>query len=159
MPIRPENRWLYPIDWPQISDHIRFGRAGGRCEQCGRPHKRRVAHLGDGRWWDVEARAWRSGRGRKVKVAAGFSLDLVRTTYVVLACAHLDHDPGNCRPANLAALCQRCHILHDAEEHRWQRWWNAFRFRALRDLYDDPVAARHKLQLKQQHKIISICSR
>ena len=84
MPIRPENRWLYPIDWPQISDHIRFGRAGGRCEQCGRPHKRRVAHLGDGRWWDVEARAWRSGRGRKVKVATGFSLDLVRTTYVVL---------------------------------------------------------------------------
>lgn len=31
MPIRPENRWLYPIDWPQLSDMIRFGRAKGCC--------------------------------------------------------------------------------------------------------------------------------
>ena len=29
-------------------------------------------------------------------------------------------------------------MLHDAAEHRWQRWWNAFRLRALRDLYEDP---------------------
>lgn len=26
MSIRPENRWLYPIDWRQVSDTIRFGR-------------------------------------------------------------------------------------------------------------------------------------
>jgi len=52
MPIRPENRWLYPIDWQQLSATVRFRRAGARCEQCGRPHLRRVAHLGDGRWWD-----------------------------------------------------------------------------------------------------------
>ena len=32
MPIRPEYRWLYPIDWPQLSAMIRFARAGGRCE-------------------------------------------------------------------------------------------------------------------------------
>jgi hypothetical protein len=23
MPIRPDSRWLYPIDWPQLSDTIR----------------------------------------------------------------------------------------------------------------------------------------
>ena len=69
----------------------------------------------------------------------------VRLTYVVLACAHLDHDPGNSAPANLAALCQRCHMLNDAAEHRWQRWWNAFRLRALRDLYEDPRLTRERL--------------
>ena len=30
--------------------------------------------------------------------------------------------PGNNAHANLAALCQRCHMLHDAAEHPWQRW-------------------------------------
>ncbi len=28
MPIRAEMRWFYPIDWPQISRHVRFERAG-----------------------------------------------------------------------------------------------------------------------------------
>ncbi len=145
MPIRPENRWLYPIDWPQLSGAIRFGRAGSRCERCRRPHRRRVAHLGDGRWWDGEVGCWRSDSGHRVTVRAGFTLAGVRTTYVVLACAHLDHDPGNNAHANLAALCQRCHMRHDAAEHRWQRWWNGFRYRALRDLYEDPRVTRERL--------------
>lgn len=145
MPIRAENRWLYPIDWRQLSDAVRFGRAGARCERCRRPHRRHVAHLGDGRWWDGDARCWRSGQGRRVALGERAVLARVRTTYVVLACAHLDHDPGNNAPANLAALCQRCHMLHDAAEHRWQRWWNAFRRRGLRDLYEDPLLARVRL--------------
>lgn len=74
-----------------------------------------------------------------------FTLVQVRTTYVVLACAHLDHDPGNNAAANLAALCQRCHMIHDAHEHRWQRWWNAFRQRAMRDLFEDPRLTRNRL--------------
>jgi hypothetical protein len=40
---------------------------------------------------------------------------------VALAAAHLDHDPTNNRPRNLKALCQRCHMLHDREEHRQRR--------------------------------------
>ncbi|WP_312490450.1 hypothetical protein [Sphingomonas sp.] len=137
MPIRAENRWLYPIDWPQVSAAIRFDRAGGRCEQCRRPHLARVAHLGDGRWWDAAAGCWRSPRGRRITVRQ-VPIAQVRLTRVVLACAHLDHDPGNNEPRNLAALCQRCHMIHDAAEHRWQRWWTRFRRRAIRDLFDDP---------------------
>lgn len=38
MPIRREHRFFYPIDWPQLSAMVRFRRAGGRCEGCGRPH-------------------------------------------------------------------------------------------------------------------------
>lgn len=144
MPIRAENRWLYPIDWQQLSVRIRFERAGRRCEQCGRPHLRRVAHLGDGRWWDARSACWRSDRGKRIAVKGGFTLASVRVTYVVLACAHLDHDPSNSAPANLKALCQRCHMIHDAAEHRWQRWWNAFRLRALRDLYEDPRITRER---------------
>ena len=144
MPIRPENRWLYPIDWKQLSGAIRFRRANARCEHCRRPHMRRVAHLGDGRWWDTEVRKWRSDRGKVIVVRGVFALGAVRTTYVVLACAHLDHDPANSDPGNLAALCQRCHMIHDSAEHRWQRWFNAFRLRALRDLYEDPWVTRER---------------
>ena len=55
---------------------------------------------------------------------------------MVLASAHLDHDPSNNRARNLAALCQRCHMLHDGEEHRRRRWSKVFRLRALGDLFD-----------------------
>lgn len=144
MPIRAENRWLYPIDWTQLSAAIRFDRAGGCCERCGRPHLQRVPHLGDGRWWDGKRRCWRSAEGRRI-AALRVPLAKVRMTRVVLACAHLDHDPGNNAPANLAALCQRCHMLHDAAEHRWQRWWNRFRYRALRDLYEHPPLTRKRI--------------
>lgn len=33
---------------------------------------------------------------------------------VVLTIAHLDQNPANSDPANLRALCQRCHNRHDA---------------------------------------------
>ena len=67
MPIRPQFKWLYPIDWPQLSAVIRFQRAKGRCEECGRPHGREVQHLGDGRWWDDDKQTWRNGRGRPLR--------------------------------------------------------------------------------------------
>ena len=38
MPIHARYRWFYPIDWPQLSAVIRFRRAQGKCEGCGRPH-------------------------------------------------------------------------------------------------------------------------
>ena len=37
MPIKAEMRWFYPIDWPQLSQHVRFERAGGVCQLCRRP--------------------------------------------------------------------------------------------------------------------------
>lgn len=149
MPIAREHRWLYPIDWRELSAFIRFERAKGRCEHCRRPHGRIVRHLGDGLWWDEDRGSWRDGRGRLVRrlgapsalAEAQFSLDgiappsRVRTTRVILASAHLNHDPGDNRPRNLAALCQRCHMRHDAGEHRRRRWHNAFRLRAIRDLF------------------------
>ena len=141
MPIRPEYRWLYPIDWPQLSALIRFGRARGRCEDCGRPHGQLVCHLDDGRWWDAEQGAWRNSEGRILRrVAPGPPeiLDEIRTTRVFLATAHRDHNPTNSRPRNLAALCQRCHMLHDRAEHQRRRWLTLFRRKAIGDLFLGP---------------------
>lgn len=143
MPIRPDHRWLYPIDWRELSALVRFSRARGCCEQCGRPHGQVVAHLGDGRWWDAARGCWRDARGRRTRVAPNPQLRLEAlagnaaptTTKVVLATAHLDHDPGNNHPRNLAALCQRCHLAHDRAEHRRRRWTTLFRRRALGDLF------------------------
>jgi hypothetical protein len=40
---------------------------------------------------------------------------------VILTVAHLDHDRNNNRFCNLAALCQRCHLGHDAKQHAENR--------------------------------------
>ncbi|MCP6237200.1 hypothetical protein NL436_27335, partial [Klebsiella pneumoniae] len=56
-------------------------------------------------------------------------------TPVVLASCHLGHDPGKNGPRDLAALCQRCHMLHDAAEHRRTRWRKAHESRARGDLF------------------------
>ena len=130
---------FYPIDWPQLSAVIRFRRARGRCESCGRPHGRLVDHLGDGRWWDEDHQVWRSGRGRPLRrlpALAQLSPALPRyQTRVVLACAHLNHDPTQNGPWNLKALCQRCHLMHDRAEHQKRRWLTLRKRRAIGDLF------------------------
>ncbi|MGO9720223.1 MAG: hypothetical protein ACLPOA_06465 [Methylocella sp.] len=60
---------------------------------------------------------------------------VVRITKVVLATAHLDHHPTNNRPKNLKALCQRCHIIHDRDEHRRRRWLTLRMRKAIGDLF------------------------
>lgn len=37
---------------------------------------------------------------------------------VVLTVAHLNHQPADCRPENLMAMCQRCHLRYDMTLHR-----------------------------------------
>jgi hypothetical protein len=136
MPIRPQHKWLYPIDWPQLSASIRFKRANGRCEKCGRPHGHEIQHLGDGRWWDAETLKWRDGRGRILPHVALIDEGVViRTTKVFLATAHLDHDPTNNHPKNLKALCQRCHLINDRKEHRQRRWITLRMRKAIGDLF------------------------
>lgn len=142
MPIRPEHLFLYPIDWLQLSRVVRFGRAQGRCEHCARPHGERVFRMRDGRWWDNQRRYWRDKNGRRARRPEGNVLALGSWTRVVLACAHLNHDPTNNRLHNLAALCQRCHMIYDAPEHRRRRWINAHHRRALGDLFDGPYPWR-----------------
>ena len=63
MPIRAELRSLYPSHWRELSRRVRFERAGGVCQGCGRPHGETVRALPDGRWYDPERQTWRDSRG------------------------------------------------------------------------------------------------
>ena len=85
----------YPPNWHELSRHIRFVRAKGRCEWCGAVHG--LPHPATG-------------------------------SKVVLTVAHLNHDVQDNREENLAALCQRCHLSHDARQHartrRYGRDWD-----------------------------------
>jgi hypothetical protein len=143
MPIRREDRFFYPIDWRELSATIRFCRAGGTCEGCGRPHGQIIYHLGDGRWWDAGLGAWRDGLGRRLQALPTIEeLGAIRTTRVVLAAAHRDHDTSNNANANLAAFCQRCHMNHDRPEHRRRRRRTLFRRKAASDLFAGPYEMR-----------------
>ena len=135
MPIRRELRALYPPHWRELSARVRFERAGGRCQGCGRPHLVQLRCLPDGRWFDEALGSWRDRRGRPARWPDLVEATRLRITRVVLAAAHLDHDPSHNRLRNLRALCQRCHMLHDRPYHLAQRRLTYRRRWALGDLF------------------------
>jgi hypothetical protein len=109
-------RELYPDDWEAISLRIRE-RAGQRCEWCG---------LENG------AIGYRDDTGTfhhvPIEWADAYELDGIHLFKIMLTVAHLgvpkpDGSPGDkrdkqdCRDENLAALCQRCHLNYDRDEH------------------------------------------
>jgi ribosomal protein S14 len=146
MPIKPEMREFYPSDWSLISRRVRFERASGICQGCGRPHGVIVRCLPDGRWFDAARHTWRSGRGRPSQWPNLEEAAQMRKTRVVLAAAHLDHDPRNNRLRNLKSLCQRCHMIHDRPHHLAQRRITYLLRRALGDLFLGPYSVCFWLQ-------------
>lgn len=135
MPIRPDLRSLYPAHWRELSWRVRFERAGGVCQGCGRPHGATVRALPDGHWYDPDQKTWRNRRGRCARWPDLEQLSRMKTTRVVLAAAHLDHDPTNNRLRNLRSLCQRCHLIHDRPHHLAQRRITYLLRRAIGDLF------------------------
>lgn len=119
MPIRPQHRWLYPIDWQQLTDLVRFERAKGRCKHCQRPHAKIVCHFGDGRRWDEDASTWRDVKGRIVRMGVPPAPEPghAPVTRVYQATSNLDNNSGHNDFRNLKALCQRCHLMIDRPEH------------------------------------------
>lgn len=87
MPIKPENRALYPRDWKAIRAEV-LRRSGDKCELCG-----------------VANHSLREDNDRVVWIVLTIAhLDHDPTN---------NGAPGD-RP-NLAALCQKCHNRHDAK--------------------------------------------
>ena len=121
MPIKRE---LYPENWEAISQQIRFERAQGKCEWCGIENHAIGARDKAGVWHDLDDI-------HSMKSDEGFILfggEFPKMVKIVLTVAHLgvpypDGSPGNkhdkmdCRPENLAALCQKCHLNYDRDEH------------------------------------------
>ena len=122
MPIQAENRHRYPPNWRAIRAAI-LKRAEHCCEGCGVPN-----HV----WRNHRTRAWTHDAG----LAEAWKLDSDRVTWIVLTIAHLDHGPENCDPANLAALCQRCHLAYDAQHHARSAYRTRRTGKALGDLLD-----------------------
>lgn len=141
MPIKPENRARYPKDWLQIRARI-LARADNRCEctgQCGDRETTDVHRYSSNRVrvFSNGAERHRCGAPNGVYIAR-CTIDPTKyvtaedvengataehDTYaaiahrVVLTVAHLDHTPENCADDNLIAMCQRCHLLYDKDEH------------------------------------------
>ena len=145
MPIKPENRARYPADWPAISLQARE-RARWRCQHPGctatqysvgrwicwagrsfewRPLEgntpattaldREMFMAGEGR--NAAGERWTYSQARAF-IDRFVWADDDRPLVIVLTVAHLNHQPEDCRPENLAAMCQRHHLAHDAEHHR-----------------------------------------
>lgn len=138
MPIKVESRARYPKDWPAISRAIRE-RAGNKCEQCRAPNGE-VILRGSGK----DANTYMLSGGGTFTADTGQYLGLSRGSEycgrnfvkVILTVAHLDHQPENCEPDNLKALCQRCHNAYD-RAHRAANATTTRRARkAARDLFD-----------------------
>jgi len=140
MPIPPELRRYYPADWHALSLMVRFGRARGCCEHCGRPHGVTITCLPDGRWFDPERRDWRGPDGKPAAWPDMVDWPRLRHVTVRLAACHRDHDPRHNDPDNLVALCRRCHLLHDRAYHRARRRIRILLRRASGDLFLGPYS-------------------
>ncbi len=119
----PMDMSRYPPDWKTISLAIRE-RANWVCEWCGVKNKAIGARDRDGRWHDEDdIHSMNSGAGFDA-----FGDEFPTMIRIVLTVAHLGtvypdgtpgdkHDKMDCRPENLTALCQRCHLNYDRDEH------------------------------------------
>ena len=92
---------------------------------------------------------WRNGRGRPTRGPDLVEVAQIRQTRVILAAAHLGHDPRNNRLRNLKSLCQRCHMIHDRPHHLAQRRITYLLRRALGDLFLGPYSIYFALQMPQ----------
>lgn len=119
----PVNYKLYPKEWKTEIVPSILKRAAHKCEKCG------VANHRVGFWiygtfinCIVPRRLTNGEYGPNYKQACLYrdelkakSLDKkIKYIVIVLTVAHLDHDVKNNDPANLAALCQKCHNNYDA---------------------------------------------
>jgi hypothetical protein len=135
MPIKPEMRG-YLSDRLATDQPARALRARRRHLPGMRSAARRDHSLSARRTLVRRPRhTWRNGRGRPARWPDLEETAQLRQTRVVLAAAHLDHDPRNNRLRNLKSLCQRCHVIHDRPHHLAQRRITYLLRRALGDLF------------------------
>lgn len=125
VPIKAENRALYPADWKRISQEAKE-RAGWKCQHPGckaSQYSIGIWHVVDGvhQWAEQYPPEPTWGEARQVAAEAFWEVQHVGgkpCTVIVLTVAHLNHEPADCRPENLAALCQRHHLAYDHHHHQ-----------------------------------------
>ena len=139
MPISAENRQRYPKDWQAIRAAI-LERAERRCEFCGVPDGALIVrgHGPAGATFTLvnTGAVHDATTGEHLGYAGKHEYTGRKLTRVILTTAHLDHTPEHNDPANLRALCCRCHLLHDAEHHRQSAYRHRRTNKAWGDLFD-----------------------
>lgn len=117
MPIRKDLRHLYDNpEWRALRWRI-LARAKNSCEFCRMPNMDVVVLTQNGTWRRDVTEGWINSAGKSVPEPKGRQY----VFHCVLAISHLNHVAGDNRDENLAALCQRCHLIHDAPQHRESR--------------------------------------
>jgi len=106
----PINYKLYHPDWKDIIRPDILRRDNYKCKHCGL--KNRLEGYRDGKGFFVECDEFMKQWAIK---------NHLRIFKIVLTISHLDHDITNNEYTNLAALCQKCHMLQDHEQHRLSR--------------------------------------
>lgn len=137
MPIKPENKALYPKNWKEISHFIIHERAKNKCEVCGVNNHAVGYRDGNGDFVMPDRgndRDYYAGLGlsavtkkmltyKNAVMMAEIANDYYNSGFkyivIVLTTAHLDHNPENCDYSNLKAMCQKCHNNYD-RKHRDQ---------------------------------------
>lgn len=104
------NRHLYPKNWKELRFAILI-RANDRCEFCGVENSAKGWRDRFGEFHPLCALATASVRDLRLMTGK-------RVIKIVLTIAHMDHDPANCDPDNLKALCQMCHLNYDMKHHQ-----------------------------------------
>jgi hypothetical protein len=118
----PMDRARYPENWEEISQRIR-DREGNRCKWCGVFNGSIGYREAGGKFVQMYA-SWDEVDNQ----ADALTLDGIKLVTIVLTVAHLGtphadgapgdkHDKMDVRDENLAALCQRCHLMYDLKDH------------------------------------------
>lgn len=125
----PVNYSKYPPNWfTEIRPRI-LKRAKNKCECCGL-HNYSVGRREDGKWIPVGGNLYldEMGSGLRSKEETSKFVkeynDLVwdeKVFMIVLTISHTNHDINDNRDENLLALCQKCHLSHDAKFHAQNR--------------------------------------
>ncbi len=112
----PFNRAHYPVDWPVIRARI-LARDGHRCTQCGVKNYS-VGYREGGAFFCYSERAASFAEAQAIRDHLDCQEERAhRVLIIVLAIAHLNHDPLDCRADNLAARCQLHHLQLDRYLH------------------------------------------
>lgn len=104
MPIKKENRKLYPENWKSKIAPAVIIQANNQCQQCGAPNHAMIQRNRRKERWRYAENYYGNGQwGDAIRVS--------------LSACHIDQNPENCKRDNLIALCQKCHLRLDQEAH------------------------------------------
>lgn len=124
----PFDKTKYPADWRAISWRIRQ-RDRQECKWCGVKNGQWVLRDAKGEPELIWNAGWRDPQDGHIQVWwENEEGDICSDTdsylsterhpiKIVLTVAHIDHDSTHNTDDNLAALCQQCHLRHDAKQH------------------------------------------